>query len=378
MRLNFWSSLLSDPRRVLAWRGPRRYESIGAVRRRRFADALLLAVLLGAGRARAEDGDTTAELEWILESPSDCITRVAFERRVAEEAGHPVFVDAGAATTIAVTLIRVYDPDGWHAAVTAKAADGRVIGTRELTNAGDSCALADKLALIVALMVDPGLGATPARPEPEPERDPVPRRGRERAAPAPVIPVDEGPVYLAPSLQHPKPEPARVELDGLALLDIGVLPHPAAGLDLGAAIRPSWFWTVRVGVTAFAEQDERVGSGRARFRTALATLALCPHDALDGRFWTRVCGEIGVGPFWVETTGLERSSTSVATTGRASLTGQLALHVGGGWYATALAEGAVPVFATRYVVDLPDGGEQPLFQMGVAVALGAGVAVVWQ
>lgn len=348
------------------------------MRRRRPFVALVLAASLGAVHARAQGSGATAELEWITESPSDCITRERFEQRTADEAGRPVFIDAGADVTISIVLIRVYDPDGWHASVTARTADGRVIGTRELTNAGDSCALADKLALIVALMVDPGLGTTPASPsEPEPpaEEERPPRHGHVETSP--VVPVDEGPVYVAPSLQQPKPIPTHVEFDGYGLGGLGMLPHLALGAELGVAVHPPWFWAIRVSATGFAEQTESVDVGRARFRMLFGTLALCPHDEIEGHIWSRVCAGVGAGPFWVQSAGLAPSRETVTAAFQASLTGNLAVSLSRGWYASALLEATVPILEKRYVVDLPSGAQRSVFRMSDAtVALGVGLGVI--
>ena len=93
---------------------------------------------------------------------------------VEQRLGRPVFVSGNEGLVLRSEVRGVGGT--WNVELILTTADGRVVGTRQLQQAGESCqGLNDALALVVALMVDLGeadlkakLAALPAKPQPRP------------------------------------------------------------------------------------------------------------------------------------------------------------------------------------------------------------------
>lgn len=106
---------------------------------------------------------------------------------------------------------------------------GEAVGNREL--AGESCtALGEAMIVILVLMIDPALvPETPPRLEPEPAAEVAPP---PRPAPPAVVSRPTSPPAVAPGCRWDRPA-----LSLSALGDLGALPAPAGGGELGFGLR---------------------------------------------------------------------------------------------------------------------------------------------
>jgi len=176
---------------------------------------------LAAGEARAQPRPSAVSLTW--EAPAGCPSS---ERILAETdrilAGSTVRTDPPIEARARVRQ------DGERWVLSLETRRGDAVGTREL--AGESCtALGEAMIVILVLMIDPALIAeAPPRLEPEPV--------------AVVTPPRQAPVVVSqPAPPPPPPSPGcrwgRPALALSALGDLGALPAPAAGGELGFGLR---------------------------------------------------------------------------------------------------------------------------------------------
>jgi hypothetical protein len=179
---------------------------------------------LAAGEARAQPRPSAVSLTW--EAPAGCPSS---ERILAETdrilAGSTVRTDPPIEARARVRQ----DGETWVLSLETRR--GEAVGTREL--AGESCtAVGEAMIVILVLMIDPALmPETPPRLEPEPVAQVVPPPPVVKPAvvvvarPAPPPPVATGCRWGRPAL-------------ALSLLgDLGALPAPAAGGELGFGLR---------------------------------------------------------------------------------------------------------------------------------------------
>jgi hypothetical protein len=189
--------------------------------RREIALAVAL-VGLAAGASRAQPRPSAVSLTW--EAPAGCPSS---ERILAETdrilAGSTVRTDPPIEARARVRQ----DGEKWLLSLETRRGDA--VGTREL--AGESCtALGEAMIVILVLMIDPALmPETPPRLEPEPVAVVVP--------PPQKLPVA---VVVRPAAPPPAAVGCRWGRPALALSalgDLGALPAPAAGGELGFAVR---------------------------------------------------------------------------------------------------------------------------------------------
>jgi len=179
---------------------------------------------LAAGEAHAQPRPSAVSLTW--EAPGGCPSS---ERILAETdrilAGSTVRTDPPIEARARVRQ----DGEKWVLSLETRRGDA--VGTREL--AGESCtALGEAMIVILVLMIDPALmPETPPRLEPEP------------AAVVVAPPPQKPPVAVVTRPAAPTPPAVvgcrwgRPALALSALGDLGALPAPAAGGELGFALR---------------------------------------------------------------------------------------------------------------------------------------------
>ncbi len=191
--------------------------------RRQLALAVAL-VGLAAGAARAQPQPSAVSLTW--EAPAGCPSS---ERILAET--DRILSDSTVRTDPPIEARARVRQDGEKWLLSLETRRGDAVGTREL--AGESCtALGEAMIVILVLMIDPALmPETPPRLEPEPVAVVVP-------PPPPAKPPVA--VVVRPAAPPPAAVDCRWGRPALALSalgDLGALPAPAAGGELGFALR---------------------------------------------------------------------------------------------------------------------------------------------
>jgi hypothetical protein len=164
------------------------------------------------------------------------------------------------------------DRDGaggpWHIRIALVGEAGEVLGLRELgAEAGDCRALDDEIALVIAVLVDPG-AALVALPPPAPPALPPP-------APPALPPAPAAPPPSCPPVSPP-PAPWRVGAQVGAAGALGVLPTVAPGLAFRGRIAPPHWPSFEVGGAFWRSQE--VGPVGAGFSLAWGSLAVCPLE----------------------------------------------------------------------------------------------------
>ena len=111
-------------------------------------------------------------LKW--KAPRECIEPAQLARAVEAQLGGSVF-GAGAKHRIDGELVRSPQSPKWRAKFIAVDAEGSILGSRELTSDDASChGLDEKLAMVVAVMIDPKRQAPESAPPPPPPPPPRP------------------------------------------------------------------------------------------------------------------------------------------------------------------------------------------------------------
>lgn len=316
------------------------------------ACGLTLALALYGRAARAQPLPNEPAFTW--SGPAECPAQQDVRRAIEDALGHPLdAADAGPARVRLRATVTRAEPDSFLLVLETTGADGT--GRREL--AGPSCPeLADAAAVIAALAFESGasqpattpsrdaLGAAPPRasaPPPPPAPPPLPA---ESLTPSPAPLIDrEGP-------PHP-------ELRLSAAADTGTLPHPAAGVGVGASFGSGW---LRVDAAATLFFDRRATLGQsptagADLRLVEASVGACHALPIVAHWTTRLCATLHAGLLHADAFGAPGAHAADSPWAAASADGAL-------WWSSAgpvsffVAVGAlVPLTRPHFV--LGDGRE---------------------
>lgn len=163
-------------------------------------------VLLGAARVTADDWQEPVRLEYA--SPVACPDRAAFEARVLARTARALFVASDRdERTFEITLESGAHPSG---RLTVRRGGG-VEGTRDVH--ADTCTdVADALALVVALAIDPSLLASPAASAPSsatgsPSTSLPAGPSVSSSSPVATAPAPSAPPAPPPPAPSPPPQP---------------------------------------------------------------------------------------------------------------------------------------------------------------------------
>ena len=288
---------------------------------------LLLHRLLGAGAALAllagvvafpadvradPQAPRVASLAWIRSHGAEaCIGPRALSASVERKLGRDAFAaPLHASLAIEGHIERDGSTGRWRAVITLLGETGEVLGVRELGSAEPDCrALDDELALVIALLIDPGALIQPILPaiaSSAPGPSPAPL-----AAPLPARLVP-----LVSFLPQPCPQPIapsapwRFEGSGGAIGGMGVLPGMAVGVIAKLRVTPPRWPTIELG-GAFWLPDRRViGAVGASFSLGWGSLMVCPLGLGAAGNRAELCVGGLAGSLRAEGVGLESSSPS--------------------------------------------------------------------
>jgi len=241
--------------------------------------------------------------------------------------------------------------------------------------------LAEAVALVVAISLDPSLAASsPAVPEPEPTPTPTP-------TPTPADPLGP-PSTLATPLELPttsevslrteappqrrKPRPPNAWMLRLApKLEVGTLPAFGGGLELAAGVLWRWWRLELHGSHSWPRRAPGPGESAGRFQLGAVGVRGCGRPRA-GRVELPVCVGLDGGALRVDSEGLAPAKTLHAPWLAPSL--GVGLAAGGtrvGFW--ALAEGSATAVWSRIRV-----GEETIFrQFPVSARVLAGLELVF-
>lgn len=294
-----------------------------------------------------------------------CIGGEGLTRAVNEYLGRHAISSPPAELALHVRVERL--AKGWRALIRLQDREtGESLGERELTSEGPLCSgLDEALKLSVALLVDDELAEVGAARTAPPKPELVPEPPREE--PDDEIEPNEEPDPF-------EPPPWRFALDASLVVEHGVLPSLATGLDLGFEAAPADWLALRAHAVGFVPQTRSVGMAEAQASLLQAGIALCPRSELQQGWTVQGCFGIDAGRLGVDRTGFTSGRDVTRRLLMASAGVRLALrlspHVGVTSQFTAL----FPARQDRFVVEI-DGASHELFQVAqVAWVAGLGVS----
>ncbi len=300
---------------------------------------IALALLgVAAGTARAQPRSSAVTLTW--EAPAGCPSS---ERILAETdrilAGSKVRTDPPIEARARVRQ------EGERWVLSLETRRGEAAGTREL--AGESCtALGEAMIVILVLMIDPALVAeTAPRLEPEPVAAVVPP------------PPQKPPVVVARPAPPPAVSPAvcrwsRPAIALSALGDVGALPAPAAGGELGFGLRRCALdasASVRALYPRTGEAELDTGAGGDLWLAAAGLALGVARDLAPIELGAR--GGVEVGAMSGRGVGINNPDSARALWLAASAGAVLRLQLGARLAALAGLDLVVPLRRPRFVID---------------------------
>lgn len=247
-----------------------------------------LALTLPARALAAEPPPRTASLAWVRNPGAEsCIGPRALTEAVERKLGRQaVTAPSRADLTIEGRVDRT--PSGFRAVLALVGEAGEALGSRELSSKDQDCrTMDDELALVIAVLIDPGA----ILPTPAPQTP----------APPPPPPVTSAPAPPCPTVPEPR-DPWRVGLDVGVLGGLGILPSATFGVSVRAHITPPrWpsfelagaFWTPR-----------NASLNVASFTLGWGSIGVCPfHPERNGNE-LRICGGFIFGALHAESINL--------------------------------------------------------------------------
>jgi hypothetical protein len=285
-------------------------EEAGGARRARRAwlsSWMLAAVLavvpvtLGAPDARAEPppAPRTASLAWVRAPGAEsCIGPRALTAGIEAKLGRQaITVPARADLAIEGRAERLGPVGPWRIAIAVVGEAGEVLGLRELgTEAQDCRTLDDEIALVIAVLIEPGAALPMPTPAPAP-RLPAP----PPLPPLPPLPCVPGPLPAPPS---PPPLPWSAGAEAGVIGGIGMLPSAALGVAFrGRVTSPRWP-SFEVGGAVWIHQAAAPGPVGATFTLGWGSLAVCPLEVERSGNGLRLCLGGVAGALRADTVGL--------------------------------------------------------------------------
>lgn len=300
----------------------------------RAATRVAVAVTLLAAPSRGAEGETAA-LGWVrLDGAGACPNAHDLAKRIEARVGRRVLVSASEATMLVEAHVRATDAGGLEASIETARADGSALGTRKLSSPGLDCAeLADKIALVIAVTIDPN-AALDSKSAPKP----LPVKPAAPAQPAPVRPEIRIVVNRERIVVRDVPRPARpwrTAARVAATASVGLLPGVTPGVSAAVLAQAPGFVPLELSGHVWLEREVNVDSGGAQFSLFAAGLAACPRVALRP-VQLELCGGVTVGSmrargFGFDDRAEQARAVALVTAGArlgASLTGPLSLFGG--------------------------------------------------
>jgi len=231
------------------------------------------AMLAFATGARAERA--SARVEYLIDATvTRCPDERAMRGLVVSRLGYDPF-DGRPGLAISARIARVGTK--LHGQLEIREADGRVLGTRDLTSVADDCAeLAQTMAFAIAIAIDPRANAAPPGQSDGSSRTPTPPVASDAI---PANPPQQAPMDQAPT---PRIEPApaggpHVRVGGGGDMTAGTLPStPAWGLFAFGSLRWSRF-SVELAGAGFFPGSTATERGTVTAWLLLATAGGCWH-----------------------------------------------------------------------------------------------------
>jgi hypothetical protein len=238
-----------------------------------------------------------------VRAPETCVDGAQLAEQVAILIGRPLAAVAGIDFVLAITP----KSPGWRLQLdmVASAAESNTAAPRSRELTAMTCTeLADAAAVAIAMSIR-SLEAAKPRPAPTALASP---------ATPPALAVATRPAdspVIASTPQQKRQERPGFAMSAAAVGDIGALPAPGVGLEVGGALSLSSLRLIARG-TVFASQDKRLADGSGGdFTFAFGTLLACAQVAA-GRPTVLGCAGFELGRLSGDGFGLARPRTGSA------------------------------------------------------------------
>lgn len=321
-------------------------------------------LVFGSATAHAEEAPSF-ELGWVRGPGAElCPAESDMAERVVARLGRNPFA-ARASHAIEASVSRA--GDRFTALIVVRDAAGSAVGSRELAlEASDCAAVADAVALAIALVIDPDAALGPQTP-------PAPALAAP-ASPEPAAPLPCPPARAcAPCRECPPPPPAPAESEAsLALVArggvaFGALPAAAPGGGLRGTAGGE---RIRGMASVWLFPEQRAADARFSFGLAYAELGACAVIAREGTLALGACGGVSAGTIHAVVRDLPAPRAGERLCVGAEVGPELVIRVAGAVHAILGAELQVPLLAPEFYGELPG---EPVFQRSVGALTWLGV-----
>jgi hypothetical protein len=256
-----------------------------------------------------------ASLAWIRKPGAEqCIGPMALSEEVAKKLGREaITAPSRASLAIEGHIERVDSDGGWRATLAVVSETGEVQGLRELHGTDADCrSLDESLALVIALLIEPGaiLAPIPHAVEAPPSvtLSPPPPPVFPGLPLKPVVAVSIAPPPLAPSASSP-PAQRWVFDGGVGVVGgVGLLPGPLVpGLALRARLKPPRWPAIELDGAFWTPRSS--GTPGASFALGWGALSICPLVLAAGADVLSLCVGGAFAGLVAETAGLSPAAT---------------------------------------------------------------------
>lgn len=352
--------------------------SVWATKRAPFQTLLGFAALLCVQSARADEPSSktarTSSLAWVrLPGAEQCIAAPALATAVEKRLGRRVFVPpSDAEMTVEGTIAARPDVKRFKATFRVSDREGKVLGSREVDEPASSCdKLDDRLAFVVALLIDPeaamGGGEKPAPPPADPvDNRPLP--------PPETKPIDK-PVEPAPKEDAPPPWRWMLgaEFGGAA----GLVPDVGWVVSGTVLVTPPRWPGIRAKFSSFLPSSRRIESvAIAEISLVAGELGICPLQWRPTPFGIALCASGLLGQLDARGQGFPESRGYSTTMGGIALDALFELHFTKAFGMTITPALVVPLSRARLAYEDATGARRTIFELSaVGGSLSLGLAV---
>jgi hypothetical protein len=303
-----------------------------------------------------------ASLAWVRSAGAEsCIGPAALSEAVAKKLGREAIATPSRANlAIEGHIERVSAGGPWRATLAVVSETGQIQGLRELHGAEPDCRTLDEsLALVIALLIEPGAILTP-----EPRLPEAPPSPLATPPPFPAVPLRPVLTSEAPVVE-PKPAPSAQRWPfavGAGVLEgIGLLPGAAfPGIALVARFTPPRWPEIELDAAYWTPRSS--GTPGAAFSLGWGSISLCPLVLVAGANELRLCPAVVFAGLVAQTTGLAPTLTTARFVFYPEVTFRYTRRIFGPLMASAGASTLVPTErASFYYLDAA-GTRRDVFQ----------------
>lgn len=354
--------------------------SVRATKRALFQGFLGFGALLCVHSARADEPASktarTSSLAWVrLPGAEQCIAAPALATAVEKRLGRRVFVPpSDAEITVEGTIAARPEVKRFRATFRVSDREGKVLGSREVDEPAASCdKLDDRLAFVVALLIDPeaAMGGGEKSPPTPPPPDPTDNRP---LPPPEAKPVDK-PIERAPTEDAPPPWRWMLgaEFGGAA----GLVPDIGWVVSGTVLVTPPRWPGIRAKFSSFLPSSRRVESvALAEIGLVAGQLGICPLQWRPAPFGIALCASGLVGQLDARGQGFPESRGYSTTMGGIALDALFELHFTKVFGMTITPALVVPLSRARLAYEDATGARRTIFELSaVGGSLSLGLAV---